>query len=137
MFFYLSENKLLTHEDIEIEYRDSIFNYSIVGSDFVIDEYLAQPHTIKYETLRDGLFSVSFKLIKYDKVISSGNISLPLEKDWNLGLNFFIKDDNPMKGCFGCRGYKVFPIEKEYRKSANDSLYIIWSGNYIANPVVY
>lgn len=135
--FYLTENKLLTQDDILIEYKDSIFNYSIVGSDFFTDEHLVQPHTIKYETCRNGSFSVSFKLKKYGEIVSTGTISLPLEKDWNMKLNFFIKDENPLKGCFGCRGYKAFPIIKEFRKTANDSLYIIWSGNYIANPVVY
>ena len=135
--FYPSEKNIITQKDIEIEYKDSIFNYSIFGSDFFIDEYLHQPHTIKYETCRDGFSSISFKLIKNGKIISTGNLSLPLEKDWDININFFVMDENPINGCFGCRGYKVFPVEKEFRKSENDSLYVIWSGNYIANPVVY
>ena len=135
--FYPPKNKLLTQDDIFIVYKDSIFNYSIVGSNFFIDKYLSQPHTMKYETCRDGFFLISFQLIKYDKIVSTGTLKLPLEKDWNMRVDFFIKDNNPINGCFGCRGYKVFPIEEEFRKSANDSLYVIWGGNYIANPVIY
>lgn len=135
--FISSNNKKITKDDISIEYKDNDFSYSINGKDFFVDKYFAQQHTDKYETSKKDTFYISFRITKMGETIAKGNLSLLLKNDWSWQIDFHIADKNPIYGCFGCQGYKSFPIDLDYKSSPSDSLYVIWGGNYITFPVIY
>lgn len=136
-WFYPLQYKLLTQYNLLIEYRDNRFQYTIEGENFFTDEEHSIPHTIGYETSRNEFASLTFSFQDNNIIISEGSLQLPLRMDWGWGVSFHIDNKNPAKTCFGCLGYKVFPINKKYRESENDSLYVIWGGNSISSPGIY
>ncbi|MEO8564029.1 MAG: hypothetical protein ABI601_18255 [bacterium] len=44
---------------------------------------------------------------------------------------------DPTRYCFGCLGARAFPLAAEYRRSTNDSVWVVWGGNSFKNPVIY
>jgi hypothetical protein len=44
---------------------------------------------------------------------------------------------NPDEACFGCVGSQVFPLAPAYRATGRDSLWVVWGGNSISDPVIY
>jgi hypothetical protein len=69
--------------------------------------------------------------------VSSGSIMLDIRPDWRWGVDIVLSDKNPYFGCFGCVGYAAFPVDSVFQRSPDDSLYIIWGGNWIKHPVIY
>jgi hypothetical protein len=48
-----------------------------------------------------------------------------------------VDSTNPTRLCFGCIGARAFPLAAAYQRTERDSVWLIWGGNYIRNPVIY
>jgi hypothetical protein len=71
-------------------------------------------------------------------LVSGGRIALDLRKDWGWGIDIYHTDRNPYHMCMGCFGYESFPIlGSAYLTGDGDSVFVIWGGNSISNPVEY
>ena len=88
-------------------------------------------------TRTTGTLRVGFRFASAQTVVSEGAVELPLRPDWHHGIAFHVDSLNPMRGCFGCQGARAFPLAAAYRRGAGDSLWVVWGGNFIANPVIY
>ena len=135
--FSPSKNKKLNKNDIIIEYKDGQFEYLITGNNFFIDKHFAQQHTVEYETSKENYFYSSIICKRMEELIAKGSINLPLKNDWCWHIQIYIGSENPYLYCFGCQGYKSFPIHDKYKSSPIDSMYIIWGGNTITFPRLY
>ncbi len=91
------------------------------------------------ETQKEGTLRVSWRFKSPEgAVLSDGELSLGLRKDWRWEMEILRDDTNPLRGCFGCFGYKAFPIlDPAYMTSDSDSVFVIWGGNSISHPVTY
>jgi hypothetical protein len=70
-------------------------------------------------------------------VLATGETQLVLESDWRWGVTVWWTNRDPALDCFGCSGRVAIAIPDELRTSPADSLYIVWGGNSIRNPVIY
>lgn len=100
--------------------------------------------TDRFETAAAGSLRVSFTVANPDEErITEGDVALDLRETWYWSFVLFADSASadPLRGCLGCFGYRSFPInkaalEQEY-PSSPDSVYVVWSGNRIDNPVTY
>lgn len=44
---------------------------------------------------------------------------------------------DPKFECFGCLGSQAFPLIAEYQAPDRDSIWVVWGGNSISDPVIY
>jgi hypothetical protein len=70
-------------------------------------------------------------------LLASGATQLVLESDWRWGVTVWWTNRDPALDCFGCTGRLAIPIPESLRATPADSLYIVWGGNSIRNPVIY
>jgi hypothetical protein len=122
---------------------DGKISYQLTNSDFE-GEYQELSAPVK-ETSTSGELIIHFELTdsQTNEMISSGDFSLDLRNDWRYGITFRADsiEADPTFGCFGCLGYKSFEMDPVLDESGstfeNDSLYVVWGGNFISNPVDY
>lgn len=106
------------------------------ASEFVLNE--STPSVGPFGTGRHGdLKIVCVVLLDGQATQTRGSIELPLRSDWRWGVDFFIRDEDPAKTCFGCFGSKSFELDPELGYGEGKKFYIVWGGNSISHPVVY
>lgn len=69
--------------------------------------------------------------------LADGSIELELREDWVWGVDLHLADTDPAAMCFGCLGSAAFPVPDTLTGDPRDSLFIVWGGNSISDPVVY
>jgi hypothetical protein len=131
------EDSLITREMVTITISDgrSIWHFGPSS----LRSYLGAWSTPEIETRNDGTLLVGYKLKESDgDAVSEGQVALGLRKDWRWGIDIFHRDRNPYNFCFGCFGCESFPILiPAYMASDSDSVFVVWGGNSISNPVIY
>lgn len=91
----------------------------------------------EFATRRKGELYVSFRFAASGVILSAGEATVPLRSDWRYGFDIRVDSTNPTRLCFGCIGARAFPLAAAYQRTARDSVWLIWGGNYIRNPVIY
>ncbi len=135
----LGASSHITVDMFIISASDGHTTWDIDGSDFMTSDGLDAPHTPYYKTMRSGTLTIDFTIASPQggEPISEGSVSLPLRSDWAWSISFHPSSVNPYEFCFGCSGYESFSLAETYRDTVADSLYVIWGGNSIKNPVIY
>ena len=96
------------------------------------------------ETATAGSLRVAFTLDQPSgDRIAEGSLQIELRENWSwaISLRTGSAAADPLRGCMGCFGYRAFPIngdvlERAY-PSSPDSVYVVWGGNRIDDPVTY
>ena len=89
-------------------------------------------------TFAAGTLHISYALVTdANQTVSRGELELPLRSDWRYGIDILPDTSDPTRHCFGCMGSRSFALLPEWRAPAFDSVYVVWGGNSIRNPVVY
>lgn len=121
---------------INIELNANGWNKSLNGSDFGTSN--SSNYTQSFVTPKSGNLQVKFTLLDSTGIkLNAGVIYLPIKSDWRWSINFVLSKYNPFYHCFGCIGYSSFGINSEFQSTKDDSLFIVWGGNSIKNPVIY
>ncbi len=121
---------------INLELAAPGWRKTLTGTDFASPE--AANRTQPFATPKSGTLQVQFTLTdSTGDHLSSGAISLDIRSDWRWSVELVLSNQNPLNGCFGCIGYRSFPVDSVFQKAAKDSLYVIWGGNSIKHPVIY
>jgi hypothetical protein len=108
----------------------------LTGADFGYPD--SPNHTKPLETPEAGNLQVEVVLKdSTGEHVSSGSITIDIRPDWRWGVDIVLWNENPFYGCFGCVGYKAFYVDSVYRRTPEDSLYVVWGGNWIKHPVIY
>lgn len=136
-------DRLTTSNALRISFSDDRSRYQLTREDFHHSESVGLV-TDYFETATAGSLQVAFRLAQPDgDRIAGGDLQIEHREDWSWSVNLFADSAsaNPVRGCFGCAGYHSFPIdttvlEKEY-PSSPDSVYVVWGGNRIDDPVTY
>jgi len=101
--------------------------------------FTGQWWTPEIETISDGTLTMEFRFeMPNGKVISIGEVSMPLREDWRWGIGIH-RLSGPRDGkWFGESGSQSFEImEPTFTVSDSDSVWVTWGGNFISNPVDY
>lgn len=91
----------------------------------------------EYATRRRGELYVSFRFATPGGIVSAGEATVPLRSDWRYGFDIRVDSLDPTRLCFGCIGARAFPLAAAYQRTVRDSVWLVWGGNYIRNPVIY
>jgi len=108
------------------------------GEDFRTGPTFAVPATPPATVGNTGeALTVTFNLVANGATISTGSVSLPARSDWAWTINILSRTSDPAFQCLGCVGSRAFTLPEAWRSPGRDSLWIVWGGNSISNPVVY
>jgi hypothetical protein len=131
------EDTMLTKEMITITIDDGRSRWQFGSSG--LQSYMGAWSTPELATRNKGTLLVRYQVKdSIGDVVSEGDVALDLRKDWRWGIDMFHRDRNPYRMCMGCLGYRSYPImDPAYMASDSDSVFVVWGGNSITNPVVY
>lgn len=134
--FSIQGNTSILRKALRVEIASGGWSKTLHGADF---GSLDSPvHTKSFVTPTSGSMLIRFTLsdsIRGD--VDSGTITLEAKPDWRWSVDFVLSSSNPFNSCFGCLAYSAFPVDSVFQISNQDSLFIIWGGNSIKNPVIY
>ena len=136
----LVKDTLITKNMISVSISDGRSKWRFHSEDFEHNpNYIMAWCAPEIETRTEGLLVLQFYLRDPNGgIVSNGQIELPLKGDWRWGINIWHEHRNPYFACWGCAGYKSFPIlRSECKTSEKDSVFVVWGGNSISNPVWY
>jgi hypothetical protein len=137
----LDKDTLIVPSMLHVRLDDDHLVWEFGPDDFGPDpKYTGQWYGPKVPTANSGTLDFEFHLNGPDgAIVSSGAVSMPLKRDWQWSVGLHRKAGREwFEGCFGCFGIEAFPIlDNTYAASDSDSIYVVWGGNYISNPVVY
>jgi hypothetical protein len=106
--------------------------------DFDIPDAVEQFDAGPFRTATSGDLRIACSILGTREEASvTAAVSLPLCPDWRYGVNCAAGPHNPYLACFGCQGYAAQPLGPGHGFEAGDSLYVVWSGTPIRNPVLY
>ncbi len=137
------DSDLLTEQSLNLSFKDGSKTQNFSTQDFQMRENpttgeLATPIV---KTSTDGKLTVEFQLSDANtkQQISKGSFQLDLKEDWRYSI-YFLADSaeaDPTYGCFGCGGYFSFKYLSDSSEPTNDSLFVVWGGHSMSNPVEY
>lgn len=68
---------------------------------------------------------------------TQATVALDLRGDFQYGVDCVVAEENPYRDCLGCFGYRATPLVPELGLSPSDSLFVLWGGNALSDPVDY
>jgi len=122
---------------LSVTVRDGGRAWTWRGSDFHTTTTRPTPTTEERDTHTSGNAEVSFRLEEAGVVLSEGSVTLPLRAAWRWSVSVMAQTTDPRQGCFGCVGATAFPLAESHRAPERDSIWVVWGGNSISDPVVY
>jgi hypothetical protein len=121
---------------VVLEFSDGSLTRQLTGDDFEA-ETGSRRDTQAFRTRTTGELVTSFWLLQGPDTLSSGELRLDLRSDWTWNISFFRADVNPSGTCFGCVGATPYELEAPAQTAPSDSLWLVWGGNSISDPVVF
>jgi hypothetical protein len=116
--------------------RDRLLTWH--GSDFRPRPENATPSTGEQDIFTSGPdLELTYQLESGGEVLSSGSVTLPRRSDWIWGVTIWARTTDPLEGCFGCFGSAAFSLAQAFRAVERDSVWMVWGGNSISDPVIY
>lgn len=122
---------------LTVTVEDGARRWTWTNDDFTTSESSAVPTSPSVSTRTSGTAQITFELRDGAAVISSGTVSVPLQGDWAWTVNLIASTEDPALRCFGCQGSQAFPLAEDWRTEGQDSLWMVWGGNSISDPVLY
>lgn len=119
-----------------VEFSDGGRARRLTGTDFH-DGTTGRWRTREFETRTTGELVTSFWLARGSDTLSSGELRIDLRPDWRWNISFFREDEDPTLTCFGCVGSAPYPLRGELQTAPADSLWLVWGGNFISDPVIF
>lgn len=123
---------------LRVRLSDGARTHNLGPADFTTGGASAPHRSRELPTRQRGTLRVAFALVAgAGDTVSRGEVELPLRRDWRYGVDIMPDTADPTRFCFGCQGSRAFGLAAAYAGPAADSVYVVWGGNSIKNPVVY
>jgi hypothetical protein len=119
-----------------IEFSDGRRAWQLTGDDFG-DGSSRRRDTREFGTGTTGELVTSFWVVQGSDTLSSGELRIDLRPDWRWNISFFREDEDPSDRCFGCVGAAAYELGAVLQTVPADSLWLVWGGNSISDPVVF
>lgn len=98
----------------------------------------ASNRTEAFETPDRGTLEIDVVLARPgEPPLATTSVALEIRRDWIWGVGVFLTDANPADECFGCTGHRAVALPDTLTPETQDSLFVVWAGNSINEPVVY
>ena len=124
----------ITLDWLTIRFRAGDNLQTVRGSQLRVDEDYTKPHSNWFQTETSGTLIVDFTLAPpSQEPFSEGLVQLELRNDWEWEVRFHLAERDPTATCFGYIGAERFPLASDDCRS----LWVVWGGNSIDNPVIY
>jgi hypothetical protein len=108
------------------------------GADFQPELPVGTPATPEVEIATSGPdLTLTYRLESEAGLLSAGSVTLPRRSDWRWHVTISAATTDPALLCFGCVGSHAFGLPEAFRVPERDSIWVVWGGNSISNPVVY
>ena len=121
---------------VTVRDRDRVIEWN--GASFRITPANGTPSTPEEAIGLSGPdLEVVFRLENEGELLSTGTVLLPRRRDWRWGVTVEASTTDPQLGCFGCLGSQVFPLDAGFQSPGRDSIWVVWGGNSISDPVTY
>lgn len=127
----------LALEMVTAQASDGQRSWTWTPDDFRATTEHPAPTTPERSTPTSGMLQLSISLDDHGTPVASGEIAIELRRDWRWNVDIVTATTDPRLQCFGCIGSKAFSLAPAYRAAGRDSLWLVWGGNSIRNPVVY
>lgn len=121
---------------VVLEFSDGSQTRRLTGDDFG-DESGSRRDTQAFRTRTTGDLLTSFWLLDGSDTLSSGELRIDLRPDWAWNISFIRADEDPSGTCFGCMGSTPYELAAAAQAVPSDSLWLVWGGNSISDPVVF
>lgn len=94
--------------------------------------------TKAFDTPTRGTLTIDVVLARPgEPALATASMALDIRRDWVWGVDIILTDTDPTEGCFGCIGHVAVAVPDALTPEVADSLYVVWGGNAIRDPVVY
>lgn len=134
---FTAESTAQAQPDFRVTFTDGTYKRTLTPSDFEPVGEL-QLEAGPFDTATSGTLRVECAVRSgVDDAIVKQGTTLPLRSDWRYGLNCAVGPINPSRRCFGCAGFEVTPLSPAQGFAVGDSLFLVWAGTSISNPVSY
>jgi hypothetical protein len=130
-------SQLMSQDMVSVYASDGISSWEWHGEDLRGVPVEVELGARGVQTTTAGTLSVRFEARTGELPISAGSVQLPLKEDWMWVVELSIGSDSPLHECFGCADARAFAIDSTFQVEPADSLWVVWGGNSIKNPVVY
>ena len=122
---------------VTVDVTDGTHQWQWTGSDFVATASSPTPQTPEHATRNAGTLQLRVQLSDGSVVVADGEVTLDLRSDWRWTIDIMTSTTDPRSVCFGCVGSRSVALPSAYRAAGRDSLWVVWGGNSIRNPVIY
>lgn len=123
---------------LRVSVSDGFHSYELRPENFNSNGESQPYHSPELPTLTKGTLRFAYALVEPSgDTVSGGSVDLPLKRDWSYFIDIQADSADPTRFCFGCQGSRPFHLAPQYREPAFDSIYVVWGGNYISDPVIY
>lgn len=119
---------------LHLEVSDGDRTWRLDGDDFAGQGVGETP---EFRTRTSGELETAFWLVEGADTLTFGTVRVDLRPDWGWRISFYRNAGDPSATCFGCFGSEGYELPQALRTAPADSLWIVWGGNSISDPVVY
>jgi hypothetical protein len=119
-----------------LEFSDGSLTRRLTDDDFEAATG-SRRDTRVFGTRTAGELVTSFWLLQGSDTLSSGELRIELRSDWAWNIGFLRADEDPSGTCFGCVGAAPYELAPSAQAVPTDSLWLVWGGNSISDPVVF
>ena len=137
---HLIKDSLLTPSMLQVAVSDGRSTWCFESQDFGVDAMFAGAwSSAEMKTRTSGTLAIQFSFRDtLGQVVSQGEVAIPLRGDWRWSIDLFRASEDPIQKCFGCVDSRAFVIlDSTFVGSKDDSVFVVWGGNFISDPVVY
>jgi hypothetical protein len=119
---------------LEIRLDDGETARTVQGAELRSDATYAQPHSAWFSTPASGDLRVTVSIMPAGgPVVAEGTATLELRADWGWEVQVHVAPEDPATMCFGCAG----SLRLGSTGGAAETVWLVWEGNRISEPVVY
>ena len=91
-----------------------------------------------FEISTSGTLRVFCRILEAGgEVLATQKATLSVRPDWRYSVSCSLGRMNPYHACFGCTGFEAQPLDSALGFAPGDSLFVVWGGTSISNPVMY
>lgn len=121
------------HATLRLQFMEGIHTRTVSPDDFPEGRSTTRPFSVS----ADEALIFADLIDTQSSARTRGVLRLPINEGWRYEVQVAVGSENPEGRCFGCMGSVSFALEPALGYAATDSLFLVWGGTSIENPVLY
>lgn len=121
------------HATLQLQFIEGIHTRTVGPDDFEEGRSTTRPFSVS----TDRVLIFADLIDTQSNARTRGVLRLPIDEGWRYEVQVVVGSENPEGRCFGCMGSVSFALDPALGYAATDSLFLVWGGTSIENPVLY